>query len=1226
MSKDKYEKRGVYLYIDDHEIKNNVSSVQAELRRIQREQEKMTIGSREYIEATKKIQSLKSILAEHRKKLAEVNAETKKGKDFVDKFNDGWSKFGNIITMGTAALAAFSLAIKSFNDAKNELEDSQAQLKALTGLDEKNIKWLTDQADKLSTTMEKSGLRIRQSTSEILQAYMLVGSNKPELLSDAEALNKVTIEVMRLASASGMKLEGAVTAVTTAMNQFGAASDDAAKYVNILAAGSKMGAADVQMQADAILKTGVAAKTAGLSIEDLDGAIEMLAEKGIKGSVAGTYLNSFLMKLATGSRAAKLQSEGLVAVLQDINAEYLAAEKSSAGSGLAKMTKEFSERGIRAAMVLSQNITKLKEYTAAVTDTNIATEQAAINSDTASAKLDQKKNKLKQIAIELADRLTPALRVATNSSIYILRLLPPFIDFLTKYGTTIMWVAGYIMVLRSRMLILGAATTAYNAVVKAGTVLQLAWNVAMNSAAGFTLTSFTQLKKLTALMAGHNVMLNTLRASTFLFGAALNVLNLRFDLAGKQLAGFGASIVKLVKIGNPFTWIVTGVTALIGAVTWLHNAYDGTAAAIKRHNDRLKEADELTKKEQERVEELSNTIHDSNKSYTERMNALNDLKKIVPDYHASLTKEGQLINDNTDALTKYNRVQAISNRLKALYASSNELTELRGKLRGSNGTLQSYNTGSTFGYKQATRIDNTKQLEQLDKEIDIIQKEIIQLQNEKTEIISNKNNPAPAATEPDGGGDPNTTPEKESEKQKKIRKAIADVDAKFLAMQEAIKKQYLDGDIKTQQEYNSRLEALEIQHLNEKLKIAGLEPKQREELLNKIQDIKIKVLERLKELNLEELDVEENSTKKAILANQKAWDNELSIVERAHSLQLIYEEEYLQKKELLRRKYEDKNKKILQSDADARITKEIAEYQQSLDEQERYYSRYQGDEETALRLKREALIAYYNELLQDESLSAEKRLEIEKMRDEEQEAAEDEHIAIMKEKNKKLYDMYSSLGKDLGEEIGAFLSDQEAALGDLLKSVGKMLLDKLQKVVTEAIAERTIDNIATLGLPGIAKAAREIALINAAFAAAKGILGNFWSGGFTGPGAWNQPKGTVHAGEFVANRFAVSNPDVRPVLDLIDVAQRTNTIGSLSADDILAVSGREPAAKVNSVSRNVQVSHSTDNTLLIRLAKTVDKLSKQLDSPIEAYTSISGRSGSAKQNELYKKMINNKSR
>ena len=157
-------------------------------------------------------------------------------------------------------------------DIAKEKEDAQAQLQALTGLDDDSIAWLTEQAEQLSTSMTDGGLRIRQSATEILQAYQLVGGAKPELLENKEALNQVTVETMRLATASGMDLRQAVDGVTLAMNQYGAAADEVSRYVNTLAAGAKFGSAEVDSVTQAVRRAGVAASAADIPIESLVGA------------------------------------------------------------------------------------------------------------------------------------------------------------------------------------------------------------------------------------------------------------------------------------------------------------------------------------------------------------------------------------------------------------------------------------------------------------------------------------------------------------------------------------------------------------------------------------------------------------------------------------------------------------------------------------------------------------------------------------------------------------------------------------------------------------------------------------------------------------------------------------------------------------------------------------------------------------------------------------------
>ena len=82
----------------------------------------------------------------------------------------------------------------------------------------------------------------------------------------------------------------------------------------------------------------------------------------------------------------------------------------------------------------------------------------------------------------------------------------------------------------------------------------------------------------------------------------------------------------------------------------------------------------------------------------------------------------------------------------------------------------------------------------------------------------------------------------------------------------------------------------------------------------------------------------------------------------------------------------------------------------------------------------------------------------------------------------------------------------------------------------------------------------------------------YYEGGFTGGRRYRREAGVVHEGEFVANHKAVNNPQVRPMLEFIDTAQRNNTVGSLTADDISRQLGKGEAQVVAPV-----VNVSTDN-------------------------------------------------
>ena len=206
-AKDKNIRRGIELYIDGKEVKNDIRAVEAEAKKLKKEIRGMTIGSEEYIQTSKKIRQLDKILQQHRREIKAVEVQQQ---SLLSRGVKWFKDYSLQITGAIAALTGVAMKLNEFRRQAAEKEDAAANLKALTGLDDENIEWLTQQADKLSTTMEKSGLRVRKSTKEILEAYMLVGSAKPELLKDKQALNAVTVEAMRLAEAAKMDLKDAV--------------------------------------------------------------------------------------------------------------------------------------------------------------------------------------------------------------------------------------------------------------------------------------------------------------------------------------------------------------------------------------------------------------------------------------------------------------------------------------------------------------------------------------------------------------------------------------------------------------------------------------------------------------------------------------------------------------------------------------------------------------------------------------------------------------------------------------------------------------------------------------------------------------------------------------------------------------------------------------------------------------------------------------------------------
>lgn len=1159
---DKTVKRGVYLYIDGKEIKNDINSIDLEMKRLQRDIKEMTRGSEEYNRTMAKIQHLQGILKQHRQEIKGITTETKKATVSIGSMVDWFNRFGGVILSVIGFLTGFTLALRAIRDERNKLEESQAGLKALTGLDDDSIAWLTGQAKTLSTTMTKEGLRVRQSAAEILDAFMLVGSDKPELLGDKEALKAVTEEAMRLqAAAKDITLNEAVDSLTLSLNQYGAAADQAGRFTNVLAAGSQAGSANIASQAKAIRNAGTAAASANVPIEQTVALIETLAYRGIKDEVAGTGLKKFFLVLQTGADKTNPKIVGLDKALENLK------NKNMDAGAIKKM---FGEEGYNTASVILQNTKMVKDFTAAVTGTNVAYEQAAINSDTAQAKLEQARNKMKLAAIDLGEKLNPALTVSTNMLTNVLKYLPGLIDWCKKWGGTVLWLSTILLVYATRLKIITAWYSIWNSLTKIATVLNLAYAASMNTLSGYTVTSFGNLRKLSMLMQGHSVLLKSLRTVTYLYAAAVQVLHGRVDLAAKSLKA-AWTIMSSNPIGLLVTLVLAAATASYKLTQRTKAYYD-----LNKVNEKITEkSNDEYARQSSLIEQLTTKIHNNNLSNFERKKAIVQLQAIIPDYNAEIDKEGKIINENTEALDRYNAVLATNIELKEV---ADELDKHRINLM----RLQkspALSDNSPMG--SMAREDVRNKISQEEEIVESLTARYKKLVQEKWKAL----NPNTPKNNPTGGNDGGKCPicgnkPCTCDKNNTSKDKFAQAEADYYRRIADIKRKYLADDKMTQEEYNKQMRDAEIQLLNDKLKVKGLEPSEIQRINDQILDAEIKARDELRRLD-----------------EQSAKD-------------------------------EEKRRKEQAEETFSRLDKE---YQMQVEAAAMYHYENRTSEEEYFNELHRLQDVYYHKVLNDAAISEEKKNQVrEQMRkrnlkDAQKDAEEEKRIEREK------FDILSDLAKGFGETMAQFFTDSEVSLKDFLKNILTMSLDALERMMIMAVTERTIKNIGSLGFVGVAKAAGEIALITAAFETAKGLISNFYTGGFTPSGDWNQPQGIVHSNEFVANRFAVANPNLRPIFDAIDVAQRSGNVGNLTAEDIAAVAGsgkstRTVPAKAPAASATTTTNDPAMVAMLIECTRVLRKLKNRLDAPLVAETYVTGKRGINQAQKENQKLNNNKSR
>lgn len=134
----------------------------------------------------------------------------------------------------------------------------------------------------------------------------------------------------------------------------------------------------------------------------------------------------------------------------------------------------------------------------------------------------------------------------------------------------------------------------------------------------------------------------------------------------------------------------------------------------------------------------------------------------------------------------------------------------------------------------------------------------------------------------------------------------------------------------------------------------------------------------------------------------------------------------------------------------------------------------------------------------------------------------------------------------------------------------------------------------------------------------------YYSGGYTGGNRYRREAGVVHEGEFVANHQAVNNSSIRPAFDLIDRAQRSNTVGSLTADDISRALGSGGNGAVVTPIVNVSNDNSDVRESLDGVNNAISILNQTLDDGLEIVMPIAGRSGLHRKLKDYERLLDNK--
>lgn len=1235
--------RTVKVFIDGAQIDNSVPAIQKKIRELTRDVKKMTIGTEEYNKTVKSISELNSILAEHKRAIRGVAEESKTLGQRFSSVADFFNKWYYSLQTGLDALGGVTTTIRQCVKDFADMEEAMADVRKYTGQTAEQVHEMNEDFKRMDTRTSREQLnalagaagRLGITNQKMIEEFV-DGADKINVALGDDLGEGAVDKIGKLAHMFGEDenkgLRGAMLATGSAVNDLAQSSSANAGYI-------------VDFTADL---SGVAIQ-AGMTQAQIMGLASALDQNMQEEATASTVFSQLITKMyQEPARFATLAGEDVkeFTELLKTNAneallKFLSAMQAT--GGFDKMAPLFSEmklEGTRAVGVLSSVATHLDQVREAqkvafnaYNDGNSVIEEFNVQNNTVQAGIDKAKKQFLDLSVELGEKLLPLIQKGISTGSMAVKILSTVTNFVIAH--------------RKALITLSTTIGTYVAGVK----LSVLWK--QRAIATEKLSAFwhaIQDKWLMTIMLRHAVLNGTM-SKTVALQKMLNVV-------------IGA---------NPFGVFLAAITAVTTALVLYRQKLDDTAIAQNKLSEIRQEAASKVGEQETKIRALIEAAKDESMSMDDRRKAVAQLNKIIPGYNAQLDETTRKYKANDKALKDYlvslQRKYELEGAKDELRRLGGEIAKERVKLRKAQEDFdkakdrhnkvnnQTAYMPSTWqaGVGIATSTSNeVKAVEESNEKLRKLMAEregIVKVYGgdlKADAVKGSKTKKTPGSGNKPGhyvSAKDRAANKAKIEAEKKVQKDLDAITAEYETKRTKAKEDYLNGDIATQEDYNRKIEDLQLEELNKKLEVAGIEPKKRAEIEKKILDYKVKLYDQLREIEQSFGDTEAEQLAHELDTIKQKYDQDLALLNNLHDKKLISEEQYQADLKKLKERFTADSDKANKESASRVISDAKATFDDLMESQRKANIKAGNIDEQSQSDRTEAWKGYLQKILDDTSLNGEQRLAV-------QQAIEDADIDLTEDALKQKQDLtqkYNDIlcnvivqaGQQLGEQLGKVLMDEKANFKDFLRGILTLMIDALEKTVLAARAASIAKNVSTLGFAGLAKAAVETALITAAFEMAKAAVGSFDTGGFTPAGPWDKPQGVVHSNEFVANRFATANPNVLPVLNLIDEAQRSGSVSRLSPDDIAAVipttqrqfasgamasGGRSSAGGVAQGAMQAAPRDAALTAVLSRVVRSLNTLDRRFSTPIIAETYATGKHGTIEAERLVNKMKSNVSR
>lgn len=450
-------------------------------------------------------------------------------------------KFGNSVTSAgkkifqasTIALIPFVLSAGIFAN----YSDQMLKVKAVTSGTISEYEKLNQKAKELGRTTSYSSAQVASGMVELGRA----GFSRGEIDQSISG-------VLNLARATDTELPEAAAIAGASLRQFGMEANQMHRVVDVLTATANGSAQNLTDLGEALKPVAPIASEAGESIEQVSAAIAVLANNGIKGSLAGTALARAYKNLSSDKVASTLKKLGVNAVdasgnlrpMADILNDVGKATKDMGTAGKLNIFETLFGRGQAAALKLAGNGAIFDDLKNAIESSGgIAAKTAKEMDSGLGGVLRRLWSAIEGVAIAIGESITPALSKWGDKLSYVAGVITKFINQNQKsIGALFSWL----------VLIAGVGA----GLVGFGMTIQVV---------AFSLGGLAML--VPAIVAGFGIL-------TTVLGAILSPL-------GIIIIGFGSlavSIEKTTGIGR------AGVSSLLGLIRSLGTIVANTFSSI----------------------------------------------------------------------------------------------------------------------------------------------------------------------------------------------------------------------------------------------------------------------------------------------------------------------------------------------------------------------------------------------------------------------------------------------------------------------------------------------------------------------------------------------------------------------------------------------------------------------------------------------------------------------